>query len=47
MYIMSGCYQYYLGLNAKKMVRLTSPEKKFFFQSEVSTYSLCIIFAML
>ena len=27
-------YQYYLGCNAKGMVRLTFPEKKFVFQSK-------------
>ena len=33
-------YQYYLGCNAKRMVRLTLLEKKFVFQSEISTFSL-------
>ena len=33
-------YQYYLGCNAKRTVRLTFLEKKFVFQSEISTYSL-------
>ena len=32
-------YQYYLGCNAKRMVRLTFLEKKFGFQWEFSTYS--------
>ena len=35
-------YQYYLGCNAKGMVRLTFLEKKFVFQSEISTYSLIL-----
>ena len=35
-------YQYYLGCNAKKTVRLTFLEKKFVFQSELSTYSLIL-----
>ena len=35
-------YQYYLGCNAKGMVRLTFLEKKFVFQSEFSTYSLIL-----
>ena len=30
-------YQYYLGCNAKRTVRLTFLEKKFLFQSEIST----------
>ena len=30
-------YQYYVGCNAKRMVRLTFIEKKFVFQSEIST----------
>ena len=33
-------YQYYLNCNAKRIVRLTFLEKKFVFQSEISTYSL-------
>ena len=35
-------YQYYLGFNAKRMVRLTFLEKKFVFQSEILTYSLIL-----
>ena len=35
-------YQYYVGCNAKRMVRLTFLEKKFVFQSEISTYSLIL-----
>ena len=35
-------YQYYLGCNAKKLVRLTFIEKKFVSQSEISTYSLIL-----
>ena len=35
-------YQYYLGCNAKKMVRLTFLEKKSVFQSEISTFSLIL-----
>ena len=33
-------YQYYLGCNAKRTVRLTFLEKNFVSQSEISTYSL-------
>ena len=33
-------YQYYIGCNAEKIVRLTFLEKKFVFQSEISTHSL-------
>ena len=33
-------HQYYLGCNAKRLVRLTFLEKKFVFQSEKSTYSV-------
>ena len=39
-------YQYYLGCNAKRMVRLTFLEKKLVFQSEILTYSL-ILFSKL
>ena len=35
-------YQYYLGFNAKRMVRIAFLEKKFVFQSEISTYSLIL-----
>ena len=35
-------YQYYLGCNPKEMVRLTFLEKKFVFQSEISTFSLIL-----
>ena len=35
-------YQYYLGCNAKRTVRLTFLEKKFVFQSELSTYSFIL-----
>ena len=35
-------YQYYLGCNAKRTVRLTFLEKKFVFQSEISTHSLIL-----
>ena len=35
-------YQYYVGCNAKRMVCLTFLEKKFVFQSEISTYSLIL-----
>ena len=35
-------YQYYLGRNAKRMVRLTVLEKKFVSQSEISTFSLIL-----
>ena len=35
-------YQYYLNCNAKRTVRLTFLEKKFVFQSELSTYSLIL-----
>ena len=35
-------YQYYLGCNAKRMVRLTVLEKKFLSQSEISTFSLIL-----
>ena len=35
-------YQYYVGCNAKRMVCLTFPEKKFVFQSEILTYSLIL-----
>ena len=35
-------YRYYLGCNAKRMVRLTFLEKNFVSQSEVSTYSLIL-----
>ena len=35
-------YQYYLGCNAKRMVRLTVLEKKFVSQSEISTFSLIL-----
>ena len=35
-------FQYYLGCNAKRMVRLTFVEKKFAFESEISTYSLIL-----
>ena len=35
-------YQYYLGFNAKRMVRLTFLEKKFVSQSEISTFSLIL-----
>ena len=35
-------YQYYLGCNAKRMVRLTVIEKKLVFQSEISTDSLIL-----
>ena len=31
-------YQYYLGCNPNEMVRLTFLEKKFVFQSEISTF---------
>ena len=37
-------YQYYLGCNAKRWVRLTFIEKKFLFQSEKSTFSLIILY---
>ena len=39
-------YQSYLNCNAKRTVRLTFLEKKFVFQSELSTYSL-ILFSKL
>ena len=35
-------YQYYLGCNTKRMVRLTFLEKKFVSQSEISTFSLIL-----
>ena len=35
-------YQYYFGCNAKRMVHLTFLEKKFVFQSEISTYSFIL-----
>ena len=35
-------YQYYLGCNAKRMVRPIFLEKKFVLQSEISTFSLII-----
>ena len=34
--------QHYLGPNAKRTVRLTFLEKKFVFQSELSTHSLIL-----
>ena len=35
-------YQYCLSCNVKRMVHLTFLEKKFVFQSEISTYSLIL-----
>ena len=35
-------YQYHLGCNAQRLVRLNFLEKKFVFQSEKSTYSLIL-----
>ena len=37
-------YQYYLDCNAERIVCLTFLEKKFLFQSEISTYSLILFF---
>ena len=39
-------YQYYLGCNAIRMVRLTFLEKMFVFQSEISNYSLIIAYSI-
>ena len=35
-------YQYHLGCDTKKMARLAFLEKKFVFQSEISTFSLIL-----
>ena len=35
-------YQYYIGCNAERMVRLTFLEKKLVSQSEILTYSLIL-----
>ena len=35
-------YQYHLGCNTKRMARLAFLEKKFVFQSEISTFSLIL-----
>ena len=39
-------YQYYSSCNAKGIVRLTFLEKKFVFQSEISTYSIIIPYSI-